>query len=728
MIPTNTSVSIAISVDVSSLPRVKFGNLNGFAIYRCDPTTGIPFSSAVVRLADSGSGTGADQFPGDFIFSAALALVSSVPDEVFAFQAVPVFNDTEDRFGLGRHLVMTKLNAVTSYQGNGTIVMDGGGNFTLETLSGVSLIITYSWPADIPDLDTGTEFLGSTVGYDCGYVSRYFNFSGDNTDLGGSETVIVLLGKFYDETNYTRGTENIINLNAGWYTGKNGTGPALVSIYVEQNDASNDKIWRSTTLTTAINPGYQNSCASTKVATVTVVDDGQNVTFILTPYNSPNIPSITPSTSPIPNEGPSNSDSPSNVPSISHVPSNNPSMSSVPSEGPSNSYSPSEFPSTSLVPSIKPSMSPLPSEEPSNSYSPSDVPSISAIPSNNPSASIIPSEVPSTSLVPSIKPSMSPLPSEEPSNSYSPSDGSSISHVPSNIPSVSMIPSYNPRNSFQFDPEMIPTNTSVSIAISVDVSSLPRVKFGNLNGFAIYRCDPTTGIPFSSAVVRLADSGSGTGADQFPGDFIFSAALALVSSVPDEVFAFQAVPVFNDTEDRFGLGRHLVMTKLNAVTSYQGNGTIVMDGGGNFTLETLSGVSLIITYSWPADIPDLDTGTEFLGSTVGYDCGYVSRYFNFSGDNTDLGGSETVIVLLGKFYDETNYTRGTENIINLNAGWYTGKNGTGPALVSIYVEQNDASNDKIWRSTTLTTAINPGYQNSCASTKVATVTDRKSVV
>jgi len=317
MIPTNTSVSIAISVDVSSLPRVKFGNLNGFAIYRCDPTTGIPFSSAVVRLADSGSGTGADQFPGDFIFSAALALVSSVPDEVFAFQAVPVFNDTEDRFGLGRHLVMTKLNAVTSYQGNETIVIDGGGNFTLETLSGVSLIITYSWPADIPDLDTGTEFLGSTVGYDCGYESTYINFSGDNTDLGGSETVIVLLGKFYDETNYTRGTENIINLNAGWYTGNNGTGPALVSIYVEQNDASNDKIWRSTTLTTAINPGYQDSCASTKVATVTVVDDGQNVTFILTPYNSPNIPSITQIMSPVPNEGPSKSDSPSNVTSVS---------------------------------------------------------------------------------------------------------------------------------------------------------------------------------------------------------------------------------------------------------------------------------------------------------------------------------------------------------------------------------------------------------------------------
>jgi hypothetical protein len=38
-------------------------------------------------------------------------------------------------------------------------------------------------------LDTGTTFLGRSVGYACGFDEPYMSFSGDDTTAGGSERI-----------------------------------------------------------------------------------------------------------------------------------------------------------------------------------------------------------------------------------------------------------------------------------------------------------------------------------------------------------------------------------------------------------------------------------------------------------------------------------------------------------------------------------------------------------
>jgi len=61
-----------------------------------------------------------------------------------------------------------------------------------DPLQDFDLVVTYTWPVTQRDLDTGTRFLGESVGYSAG-GSRYMTFSGDDTSAGGRETIVVNL-------------------------------------------------------------------------------------------------------------------------------------------------------------------------------------------------------------------------------------------------------------------------------------------------------------------------------------------------------------------------------------------------------------------------------------------------------------------------------------------------------------------------------------------------------
>jgi len=53
-------------------------------------------------------------------------------------------------------------------------------------LRDVELMVAYCWTSSQKDLDTGTTFLGSSVGYQHG-GSLYMHWYGDNTSTGGVE-------------------------------------------------------------------------------------------------------------------------------------------------------------------------------------------------------------------------------------------------------------------------------------------------------------------------------------------------------------------------------------------------------------------------------------------------------------------------------------------------------------------------------------------------------------
>ena len=82
------------------------------------------------------------------------------------------------------------LNAVTSFSresGIGDVNGDMIGVITVDSIQGLVLVIKYSWPANLEDLDTATVFLGSTVGFGCQDSSTYVQWTGDDLSYGGTE-------------------------------------------------------------------------------------------------------------------------------------------------------------------------------------------------------------------------------------------------------------------------------------------------------------------------------------------------------------------------------------------------------------------------------------------------------------------------------------------------------------------------------------------------------------
>ena len=126
-----------------------------------------------------------------------------------------------------------------------------------------NLRVTYTWPLSQNDLDTGTDFLGQQVGFDCGQSSTpYTTFSGDDTTAGGMETNVIDLQGSLDAGEWVANEGVQVQLNAGWYEPAGGMGPATVTISLDDGSFSNG--------VQTINPGSQNSCSSTCVGQVTV--------------------------------------------------------------------------------------------------------------------------------------------------------------------------------------------------------------------------------------------------------------------------------------------------------------------------------------------------------------------------------------------------------------------------------------------------------------------------
>lgn len=124
--------------------------------------------------------------------------------------------------------------------------------------SGV-VLIEYSWTPPQLDLDTGTSFLSTKVGWACSASGPYITWSGDNTGYG-PEIVTVDVRAAYRDSAWASSCE--IVCSAGWYSPAGGSGPALLTV-----------TFNGVTQTLTISPGQQSNCASTTVARVTVHDD-----------------------------------------------------------------------------------------------------------------------------------------------------------------------------------------------------------------------------------------------------------------------------------------------------------------------------------------------------------------------------------------------------------------------------------------------------------------------
>jgi hypothetical protein len=256
-------------------------------------------------------------------------------------------------------------------------------------------------------------------------------------------------------------------------------------------------------------------------------------------------------------------------------------------------------------------------------------------------------------------------------------------------------------------PSTISVDQSSVISLTVDLTNLNAT---GISEFYVYRVDSSTRVVGLEPIVSLLDVGSGAGNDTIAGDLIYSNVIAVQSTFVGESIGFQAVPVIGGVPN---VNSPLTFLNLNATYSIPRS-----ESRTNFTIAAgrIDELVLKITYKWPADKEDLDSGTLFLGRRVGFACG-TSPYMNFTGDDTGLGGQESVDVFLGKAFKAGGWRNWT--IVNVTAGWY-GTRHRGPASVSLSTLQILSNGIVVNDNNLISFGIDPGVQNGCANKTVAT--------
>ncbi len=126
------------------------------------------------------------------------------------------------------------------------------------------LWIEYKWGQNVSDLDTGTAFLGVTVGWSWNSSGEYLDWSGDDISAGGSEQVVVDLNSAFDDGMWSGTTT--VSMMAGWYIPHDGYGPATLTVALRNINTGE----LENTVQKTISPGEQSSAATTPVGSVEI--------------------------------------------------------------------------------------------------------------------------------------------------------------------------------------------------------------------------------------------------------------------------------------------------------------------------------------------------------------------------------------------------------------------------------------------------------------------------
>lgn len=282
-IVVSVPINIVLTVDLTEV-AMNVSDVEAFYVYRVNSATREVGDTSIVALKDVGLGVGLDTDGGDLIFSNVLPILSTIAGETLSFKAVPVIQGTPDP---SSSLVSMALNAVTSFSQDSGIGIDNKdtiGVITSDSTEGLILVVDYSWPADVSDLDTATLFLGYSVGYSCPKPANYLLWTTRDVQSngGGTETARVLLGDAFDDGMWT--SQVMVTLNAGWYASTFIERPASITAYTEKMLSDGSVVPDNNAVTFLISPGFQEGCSSTSVAVanVTVGSDGK-VNIEMTP-------------------------------------------------------------------------------------------------------------------------------------------------------------------------------------------------------------------------------------------------------------------------------------------------------------------------------------------------------------------------------------------------------------------------------------------------------------
>ena len=90
--------------------------------------------------------------------------------------------------------------------------------------------LTAAWPLPDADLDSRTTFLGTSAGFNLP-GGTYLNWLGDSQGFGGEETTVVDLYDSWKAHLFTMTTK--VGVGADWYIPDHGSGPATISVALE---------------------------------------------------------------------------------------------------------------------------------------------------------------------------------------------------------------------------------------------------------------------------------------------------------------------------------------------------------------------------------------------------------------------------------------------------------------------------------------------------------------
>lgn len=268
----------------------------------------------------------------------------------------------------------------------------------------------------------------------------------------------------------------------------------------------------------------------------------------------------------------------------------------------------------------------------------------------------------------------------------------------------------------RFRPPIVAVESTVNVLVTVDVRDRSSSALSGLESFDLFRVDNESGERQGVAIVRLFDDGSAVTSDEEADDLVFTNVIAVRSTVPGERQSFQAVPIINGSPDTTS---DLVVTALNGIRSYSRVSNIGEVGEDRrvVTIESIDGLELFAEYTWPADQEDLDTGTEFADEKVGFQCGpLITEYMTFSGDDTTLGGSETVEIRLSAAREDGVWEDSVSVVFN--AGWFEPPN-RGPASLRMVLRPQGTESEI--PNSGLSLPISPGVQDGCSTNLVATL-------
>lgn len=144
----------------------------------------------------------------------------------------------------------------------------------LQSIDGLELLLEYQWGPGQFDLDSSTEFLGSSVGTACGNSGTFIEFLGDNVSEGGVELYVVRISDALDAGAWSGSTT--VGLFGGWF---GDVPPGTITISASLRDASSSIPIANSEVFIVVTPNGESGCLDNQLGEITITQLSDSVSL-----------------------------------------------------------------------------------------------------------------------------------------------------------------------------------------------------------------------------------------------------------------------------------------------------------------------------------------------------------------------------------------------------------------------------------------------------------------